>query len=314
MPKTKKARYRVRNWKEYNKALAQRGSLTFWVDEDIIETWLNEEKNGKRGAPQTYTEIAIKCMASLGEIYHLPLRQTQGLMQSICTMMKLDLAVPDYSTLCRRRKELNIALPRRQQGEALHLVVDSIGVKIYGEGEWKVRQHGWSKHRTWRKLHIGVDESTGEIVVAALSPNSFADSDLLPYLLEQVEEEISQVSADGAYDTKGCYEAIAERGAVATIPPRQGARIRYHGNGKQKEYWQRDENLRAIYKHGRSGWKKLSGYHRRSIAENTFFRIKTIFGERVHARSFGGQVAQTLLRCEILNLMTHLGMPDSYVA
>jgi hypothetical protein len=190
MPKTKKAKYRVRNWKEYSKSLKQRGSLA--------KSWLNEKKNGKRGTPQRFTDIAIKCMASLGEIYHLPLRQTEGLMQSICTMMNLDLPVPNCSTLCRQRKKLNLPLVLKQQSEPLHLVVVTSAVKVYSEEDWKVLQHRWSKPRSWRKLLFGVDEATAEIVVAAVTPNSFAVSDLLPYLLEKVQKEIDQLSADGA--------------------------------------------------------------------------------------------------------------------
>ena len=202
-------------------------------------------------------------------------------------------------------------MPRRPKGEPLHVVVDSTGLKVYGEGEWKVRQHGWSRRRTWRKLHVGVDEATGEFVAVVASTNSFKDSQLLPDLLEQVEDEISQVSADGAYDSRNCYDAIRHRGARAAIPPQKRARIWRHGNTKAERHI-RDENLRAIRRRGRAAWKRESGYHRRSLAETAVFRVKMIFGQRVSARSFDGQAAQLLVRCATLNRMTHLGMPDSY--
>jgi hypothetical protein len=204
-------------------------------------------------------------------------------------------------------------LPRRQKQEPLHMVVDSTGIKVYGEGEWKVRQHGYTKRRTWRKLHLGVDEATLEFVAVVISTNSFKDSQVLPDLLEQVEDQISQVTADGAYDSRNCYDAARERQARACIPPQKRAKIWQHGN-TQAERHIRDENLRAIRRKGRREWKRMSGYHRRSLAETQVFRVKAIFGERVSARSFDGQAAQLLVRCAALNRMTHLGMPDSYAA
>ena len=252
-------------------------------------------------------------MATLEEVYGLPLRATEGLTRSLINLLKVELSVPCYTTLCRRRRSLKVELPRLRKSEPLHLVVDSTGIKVYGEGEWKVRQHGYSRRRTWRKLHIGVDEATLEFVAVVVSTNSFKDSQLLPDLLEQVEDELSQVSADGAYDSRNCYDAIREREARAAIPPQKRARIWQHGNTKAERHI-RDENLREIRRKGRAQWKRDSNYHRRSLAETQVFRVKMIFGERVSARSFEGQAAQLLVRCATLNRMTHLGMPASYAA
>lgn len=311
MTNKKKQSYRLRNWPEYNKALVQRGSLTVWVSEDVLAAWHDHTRTGKRGARRTYTDTAILCMATLGEVYRLPLRATEGLTRALVRLLGVELSVPDYTTLCRRRRALEVELPRRREDEPMHVVVDSTGIKVYGEGEWEVRQHGYSRRRTWRKLHLGVDAATGELVAVVVSTNSFKDSQLLPDLLEQVEDEISQVSADGASDSRNCYAAIRDREARAAIPPRKGARIWQHGNPKAERHI-RDENLRAIRRTGRAQWKRESRYHRRSLAETAVFRVKMIFGERVSARSFGGQAAQLLVRCATLNRMTHLGMPDSY--
>ena len=311
--KTKRT-YRLRNWSDYNKALVGRGSLTLWVSEDVVARWREVEPTLMRGKPATYSETAILCMATLGEVYRLPLRATEGLMRSVVKLLGVKLSVPHYTTLCRRRKDLEVELPRlsrKKKDEPLHLVVDATGVKVYGEGEWKVRQHGYTKRRTWRKLHFAVDEATLEFVAATVSTNSFKDSQVLPDLLEQVDDEISQVSADGAYDSRNSYTALHERGARAAIPPRKGARIWQHGNTLGERH-SRDENLRAIRQKGRAAWKRESDYHRRSLAETQVFRVKTIFGGRVSARSFDGQAAQLLIRCAALNRMTHLGMPDSY--
>jgi IS5 family transposase len=308
--KTKQA-YRLRNWKHYNAALVQRGSLTIWVSDDVITAWRNSEKTGKPGKPRTYSDTAVLCMATLKEVYHLPLRATQGLLLSIMKLLGLDLPVMDYSQLSRRCATLEVVLPRRNKDEALHMVVDSTGVKVFGEGEWKVRQHGYSKRRTWRKLHLGADETTGEIVAAVVTTNNVADSQVLEEMLEQVEDEIEQVSGDGSYDKRKCYEAIRKRQAKAAIPPQRNAKIWQHGN-RQAERLIRDENLRRIRQVGRKKWKQEIGYHRRSLAETQMFRVKTIFGDRVSARQFAGQATQVLVRCAALNTMTHLGMPDSY--
>jgi Transposase DDE domain len=309
--KNTKRTYRLRNWKDYNAALVQRGSLTLWISDDMLAVWLNQQKSGKPGRPQTYTDTAIFCMATLKEVYHLLLRATQGLTLSVMKLLGADLPAPDYSTLSRRCAALEVVLPRRKKNEPLHLVVDSTAVKVFGEGEWKVRQHGYTKRRTWRKLHIGADEATGEIVAAVLTTNNVADSQVLADLLEQVEGEVKQVSGDGSYDKRNCYEAIRGRKANVAIPPRRDAKIWQHGNS-QEERLIRDENLRRIRRVGRKQWKQEVGYHRRSLAETQMFRVKMIFGDRVSARQFAGQATQVLVRCAALNTMTHLGMPNSY--
>jgi len=311
--KKTKARYRLRNWREYNRALVQRGSLTLWFSAEVLTVWQNSERTGKRGHPRTYSETAIGTMATIQEVYHLGVRQTEGLLESIGELLHLEVAIPSYSTLSRRRATLEIELPRTRSTEALHVVVDSTGVKVFGEGEWKVRQHGYTYRRTWRKVHLGIDEASGEIVAAVVTTNNYSDSQLLPDLLAQVEEEIEQVSGDGGYDKRQCYEAIQARHARATIPPQHNAKIWQHGNTKADRL-ARDENLRRIRQVGRAAWKRESGYHRRSLAETAMFRLKTIFSDRVTARGFAGQAAQVLVRCAALNRLTQLGRPDSYRA
>lgn len=313
--KTKKTKpqYRLRNWKEYNQSLVNRGSLTIWFNEEGLAAWKNQDRTGKKGHPQEYTDTAILAMVTLQEIYHLRLRQTQGLVESIIELLKVELPVPNYTTLSRRRKTLEVALPRQSRNEPMHMVVDSTGIKVFGEGEWKVRQHGFTKRRTWLKIHLGVNESTGEIVASVVTTNNYSDSQILPDMLDQVEDPISQVSGDGGYDSRNCYDAIRSRGATAAIPPQRNARIWQHGNTKA-ERLMRDQNLRRIRQVGRKTWKKEINYHRRSLAETMMFRLKSIFGDQVSARSFEGQAAQILIRCAVLNRMTELGRPESYKA
>jgi hypothetical protein len=309
----RKPSYRVRNWSEYNRSLVERGSLVVWVARDVMAAWSAVRATKQRGKPQTYSDLAIECMATLRAVYHLPMRATQGLLRSIFQLMQVTLTVPGYSTLSRRQAGLTFKAPPRQAGDGVHVVIDSTGVKVFGEGEWKVRQHGISKRRTWKKLHLAVDEATGEILAVSVTDNSIADTRELPGLLDQIAEPIRQVSGDKAYDTRASYDAIRQRQARASIPPRRNAKIWQHANTPAGRLI-RDDNLRAIRKHGRKAWKAVSGYHRRSLAETALSRFKRILGPTISARTFPGQVPEILLRCNVLNTMTRLGSPDSYLA
>lgn len=278
----------------------------------MVEQWLIIEKTGKRGASNTYNDIAIATVSTIKSIFNLAGRQAQGFVESIFELMQINLPVPDHSTVSRRLGRLQIQLPVQKKESARHLVVDSTGVKVYGEGEWKTRQHGIAKRRTWRKLHLGIDETTGEIISAVVTTNDYHDSQVLGDLLDGVEEQILQVSADGAYDTRSCYEQIKQKEAKAVIPPRKNAKIQQHGNCKAPPLI-RDENLRAIRQIGRKKWKRESGYHRRSIAETTMFRLKCIFGGSLSSRQFDNQAVELFLQCTALNRMIQLCKPESYI-
>ena len=308
--KKKKTQYRVRNWAKYNAAWIARGSLTLWVDEEALTAWQYTGPR-QRGAQYLYAEAAIQCVLTLRAVYHLALRAAQGLAESVFGLLQVSFPVPTYSTLSRRGAQSEVDLVRFSSSTPVHLVLDSSGFKVYGEGEWKVRQHGWSKRRTWRKLHLGVDEATGEIVAAVASEAGVSDDDVVPDLVEQVARPIRHVSADGAYDKRKCYEALEVTGATVAIPPRRDAKIWQHGN-REGERWQRDENLRTIRRLGRTRWKRESGYHRRSLAETAIFRLKTIFGATLRSRNFAQQATELFLRASALNRMTQLGMPESY--
>ena len=317
MPKQKRTQsrpktlYRVRNWSEYEQALVQRGSITFWLSDDIGKIWLYDGEK-QRGSQFDYSDKAIEIMLTLKEVFHLTNRSVEGFVRSLFQMMKIDFPVPDHSTLSRRGKTLKVKLPKKASG-SLNLVLDSTGLKIYGEGEWKVRKHGYSKRRTWRKLHLGAEPENGEIQAVLLSENSVSDDMVVKELLEQIEQTRLTCAADGAYDKRKVYEALNKHSPEVEIlvPPRKNARIWQHGNSKA-EPLKRDENLRYIRKHGRQQWKDDSGYHMRSLAETAMFRLKTIFGDDLSARQLETQTTQALIRCLVLNRMTHLGMPESY--
>lgn len=304
----KKQRYRIRNWSDYNKALANRGSITLWFNEEAITSWLNHSKSGKRGKPRTYGDACILCMLVLKNVYHLPQRSTYGLVCSLIQLMDLDLPVPHPTILSRRASRLDVALPRVKKDEPLHVLVDATGLKVFGEGEWKVRTHGVSKPRTWRKLHIGMDADTGEILATVATTSYVSDKEVLPNLLGQITAEIKKVGGDGGYDYVDCYEVIAGRKARAVIPPRRTGRL----HPKDDRLRERDNNLREIRKVGRKRWKRESSYHRRSLIETAMMRLKTIFGSSLSTRRFHNQATEMEVRCAALNRMTSLGMPDSY--
>lgn len=302
--------YRVRNWSEYNAGLKQRGSVTFWLDEAVVNGWTVEEESGQRGASRTYSDTAIATFETMKSVYRLAGRQTQGFLESLFCLMGVERSVPDHSTVSRRKRHLEVALPVVPREGAVHVVVDATGIKVYGEGEWKTRQHGISKRRTWLKLHLSVDEATGEILSAVVTGNDTHDSEVFEDLLDGIDAPIEQVSADGAYDQSHCYDALIERDAKAGIPPRKNAKIWQHGN-RQAPPHPRDENLRAIRRQGRKEWKRQSNYHRRSRSETTMFRVKAIFGGVVRSRIFETQATELLLQCAALNRMIHLAKPDS---
>ena len=306
-----KTLYRVKNWSEYEKALVQRGSITFWMADGFEKTWMYTGKK-QRGGQFDYTDQAILIMLTIKEVFHLTNRGVEGFVCSLFRMMKVNLPVPDHSTLSKRGKKLKVNLPKKTS-QSLNIVMDSTGLKIYGEGEWKVRMHGVSKRRTWRKLHVGANPEDGEIQAVLLTENNVSDDQVVEKLLEQIEQTIIDFAADGAYDKRKVYDSLNAHSPDVNIliPPRKNARIWKHGNTKT-ERLKRDENLRSIRKDGRKEWKKNSGYHVRSLAETTMFRLKTIFGDDLSARLLETQTTQALVRCAALNRMTHLGMPQSY--
>jgi len=305
-PAPTKPVYRIRNWSQYNDALVRRGSLTLWVDQNTLLAW-RYQGPPQQGAQFQYSDLAIECLLTLRAVYHLPLRATEGFAGSLFELMGVDLPVPDYSTLCRRAGTVRITLPKKATGP-LHLILDSTGLKVYGEGEWKVRQHGYAKRRTWLKLHLAVDPETHEIQAAVVSEPGVTDEEAVPALLDQVEGPVSGAGADGAYDRRTVYDELARRGARAVIPPRRDAKIQRHGNTAGPRL-ARDENLRRIRRIGRKAWKRESGYHRRSLGETAMFRLKTMFGPGVSSRKDGQRATEVGIRCRAMNIMTHQGMP-----
>ena len=306
---TGKKQYRIRNWHEYNKALVRRGSLDVWISTEAMEGWYAEPTH-EPGAQQVYADVAISTVLTIQKLFHLPLRAVEGFVGSVFRMTRVSLDVPDYSTLSRRSDGLTVLLAKRKKEKTI-LIVDGSGAKVFGEGEWKVRQHGASKRRTWKKIHIAIDED-GEIRAEEMTDNTTHDSEVVKDLFAQEDAKIEVCAGDGAFDTRQVYAACQDRNVSRIlIPPRHNARIWQHGNSSVPPH-PRDENLRVIRRVGRKRWKIKSGYHIRSGVENTFFRWKTTFGERLRSRVDARQRTEVRIMAAALNRMFSLGMPDSY--
>ena len=260
-----------------------------------------------RGGQQQYSDVAIETALTLRLLFHLPLRQAEGFLQSLFRMMGLELAAPDHTTLSRRGQRLDVSLRGVPTGTGLHLIVDSSGLSIVGEGEWATAKHGRRGSRGWKKLHLGVDRS-GMIVVHALTDATVDDATTAVALIHAVARRVTSVTGDAAYDTIAVYAAARTRGATVIVPPIRSACVSRRGPRSRA----RDRTITRMQKVGRRRWKRETGYYQQARVENTCFQYKSIIGGSLRARSPGGQAAEALLACNILNLLIERGRPESY--
>ena len=301
-----KTKYRVSNWAEYDQALVQRGDITLWISDNAIASW-EPVPTGRRGAQRKFSDHAIETALTLRLNFNLPLRQAEGFLRSVLSLMALDLEAPDHTTLSRRSQHLNIQLARVSTKEPIHLIVDSTGLSIVGEGEWAAAKYGGRGRRGWKKLHLGVDRS-GVIVAQALTHGSADDAKAALALIDNVEGDIESLTADAAYDTIAIYDASAARGTEVIVPPSRSAT---RSRQRRSRSSARDRTIMRVKGIGRRRWKKESGYHQQARVENTFFRYKAIIGDRLRARHPKSQGAEAVIACNILNRMARLGMPES---
>ena len=304
IPEKEKAKYRVTNWSAYDEALVKRGHVTLWFAEEVIVAQWKPEATGKRGAVAQYSDMAIQTLLTLKAVFSLTYRSVEGFGRSLMQMMGVDLPIPDHTSLSRRAKKLTVVIPCRTHADPLHIVVDSTGVKVCGEGEWKVRQHGASKRRTWIKVHLAVDSAIRDVVGVEVTTPEWTDAEVFEGLVDQIEGDIEQIDVDGAYDTRAVYEAARKRNARLIVPPRDNAVPWEAGHP-------RTEALAYIAEHGIKAWKKSTNYHQRSLAENAMYRLKQLLGDRLSSRLFETQVTEVHVRIAAMNIMTSLGMPVS---
>ena len=301
-----KTKYRVGNWPKYERALVQRGDVTLWLSIDAIDAW-RPSPSGQPGGQKRFSNHAIETALTVRLVFRLPLRRAEGFLRSILFLIDIDLQAPDHTTLSRRSQHLKVECPRIPAKGPIDLIVDSTGLSIVGEGEWAAAKHGCRGQRGWKKLHLGVDR-LGVIAAQVLTDQTVDDATTGVDLIEAVDDDIARVTADAAYDTIAFYDTAGARGATVVVPPNKTARV----SRRRPRSSARDRTIEAVKQMGRRRWKQASGYHRQARVENAFFRYKSIFGGALRARSPGGQVAEALVACNVLNQMTDLGTPDSY--
>lgn len=309
--KITKQKQRVTNWSEHNEGLRQRGDLTVWISKDALGLWSAPPRT-IRGSQRKYSDLAVEICLTLGVVFKQPLRQTQGLMRSIAGLLGVEIAVPDFSTLSRRSSGLTLrATQKPGGGKLVHLVVDSTDLKIFGEGDWLEEKHKTKrKRRSWRKLHLGLDLVSGEIVCCDLTKDDVGDPTALPDLLDQVDGPVDLFLADGAYDGEPTSELLATRfGSTieVTIPPPKNAIL---SPNAPKDPTERDCHVAEIAARGRMAWQKATGYNRRSRGETLMGRWKTVIGPKLKARNFENQKTEARIGVRVLNRITGLGRPS----
>jgi hypothetical protein len=291
----------MRNWRVYERGLVSRGDVTLWLSPDARAAW-GLPPSSRPGGQQRFSDLAIETALTLRLVFHLPFRQTEGFVRSLLTVMCAGLDAPDHTTLSRRSQWLDPATHDLPGTGPLHLIVDSTGLSVVGEGEWAAAKHGGRGTRGWKKLHLGVDRS-GVIVAHALTESTVDDATMGIDLIGAVAGDIASVTADAAYDTVSFYEAASARHAQVVVPPIRTGRVSRHGPRSSV----RDRTINDVETLGRREWQKASGYHRQARVENAFFRYKSISGDGLRARSGGGREVEASLACRVLNRMTALG-------
>ena len=302
-----KDKYKVTNWSSYNEGLKQRGSITLWIQSEQRTSWRYTAAK-KRGGQILYSDSAIELSYIIRKLYHLPLRQTEGFISSLFKQMSWNLPVPDYTTICKRGKKLNVSLSIKAKPGITDIVIDSTGLKVYGEGEWKVRKHGAGKHRTWMKMHIAANEETQQIEAVTLTSNSIDDATEVDPLLKQIDKPIGSAKADGAYDKSKARKELNKRKIKQVIPPQHNAIISIQ---KQPYLHSRNKAIKEIKSIGRDKWKKKSNYHQRSKAETVMYRYKTIIGNNLSSRKPETQKIEVRIGCKILNVLLQVAKPVS---
>ena len=300
----------MQNWPAYETSLRERGDITVWFDEGAMDAW-KSRPSGNPGGQQRYSDLAIVTTLTLRTVFHLALRQAEGFVGSLFRLMGLELETPDHTTLSRRSGTLPVPPPSPMPAGPIHLVIDSTGLKIVGDGEWHILKHRpANKRRRWRKLHLGVD-GAGFIVASELTESGVDDASVGVAMIREQGTGIERFTADGAYDTRPMYEALAAAGGgriTVVIPPRREATSRTSGDDILRP---REVAIGRIAEVGRHRWRKEAGAHRQARAENAMLRYKRIIGEALRARKMTTQTTETRIAVSVLNRMTVLGTPVS---
>jgi hypothetical protein len=246
------------------------------------------------GREEKFSDVAILAFMFLKRLYRLPYRMLEGFARSLLKMMRVDLPVPHFTRICKRSKKLEVPSMRGKKKRITDLVIDGSGIKVYGEGEWKVEQHGSGKPKKWKKIHVVIDPDTQELILADVTDKDKHDSVMLPAFLDRIKGKLGRALGDGAYDTRACYKAILARGGQPLIPPRKTARL--WGGASAEASWRNRAVLErrglGLDAEGQSLWKKLKRYGTRSLVETFFSRLKRAFGDRAYSKSGQGIIIE----------------------
>ena len=305
-----KRRYWVTNWPVYEAGLRRRGDLTFWIDDAALAGWQAPRRTTAGGQPR-YSDLAVELVLTLRLVFHLALRQAEAFTRSVLRLLGLDLAVPDHTTLSRRGRSFAGRQPRvAAHAGPVHLVLDSTGLQLFGQGEWDAQKHCRTR-RQWRKLHLAVNADTGEIAARIITEGHADGAARAPDLLGQAEGRIATVTADGAYDSDAVYEGAARQQGPSpdmVIPPRPSA---VQSTDDPAAQTPRDRHIRLIAEQGRMAWQRATGYGRRSLVETAIGRTKHLIGPTLRARTLPGQQGEAALAIAALNRMIRIAKPVS---
>ncbi len=308
-PKYKK-KYRVKNWRAYEASLRRRGDITVWFNEDAVDAW-NAPATGRPGGQPKYSDLAIVTALTLRTVFHLALRQAEGFVDSLIRLMDLDLEAPDHTTLSRRNREVEVPSLAKTHTGPIHLVIDSTGLKMVGDGEWHAHKHKTrNTRRSWRKLHLGID-GDGFVVASELTASDQDDATVAALMIGGLPVPVGRFTGDGAHDTRGAHSAVLRAGTPdvrIVVPPRKTASTTRSDGGV---FEQRDAAIERIADVGRRQWRKESGAHQQARAENAMFRYKRIIGSGLRAKRFESQRREAMIGVNVLNRMTEFGRPVS---
>jgi hypothetical protein len=287
-----------RNWKHYNNQLVNRGKINFWVSSQVLRCWKASKKK-KNGHPLVYSDELIKTMTYIRFKFHLSLRETEGFFSSLVLLLQFVVQIPCYTQLCRRMKHLGLSGELLSKKNVTDIVLDTTGLKIFGEGEWRAEKYGGRK--AWKKLHLALDAESGKLVLAEVTDEHMHDTTYLENALKRANGREGKVLIDGIADSRRCYEIAAKHNKVLLTPPKTGAVIR-----KEKGYERRNEAIKVIRGLGndllaKSIWAKLVGYNRRAIAESMMARWKRLYGSNLKSRCRQRQKVEVHLKSMMIN-------------
>jgi hypothetical protein len=303
--KIKKALYKVTNWADYNDALRNRGDITIWFTQDAVDNW-RPAKTGGRGRPMEYSDHAIETAMLIRQVFKLALRQTEGFMTSIARIMGAAIVIPDFSCISKRTVRLPAIFLTKALKPGSVVIVDSTGLKVYGKDEWHQEKHAVSARRTWRKLHLAIDEHH-HVLASELTTPEVGDSTVTAELLAQITTPFDTFIGDGAYDGEPVSQTVFDHQpyALVIVPPHKTAVV------SSTVDTQRDQHIKAIAESGRITWQRETGYKLRSYVELAMQRYRRIFGSAMKARGLPRQKTQAWISASALNRITNLGMPVS---